>query len=113
MTEPCNISVHSFEHKLCDTNINYQVTKLSGQTMIWVGSGEPTLSSLSVAVPTKDFPSTQIIGSGEQSSMLSSRLSKKLNKQVFVSYNVPDDNILTPLIIEKLVAEIKKCPEKF
>ena len=36
-----------------------------------------------------------------------------LSFQVFVSYNVPDDNILTPLIIEKLVAEIKKCPEKF
>ena len=94
MTEPCNISVHSFEHKLCDTNINYQVTKLSGQTMIWVGSGEPTLSSLSVAVPTKDFPSTQIIGSGEQSSMLSSRLSKKLNKQVTIGCDLGLNNMI-------------------
>lgn len=33
--------------------------------------------------------------------------------QVFVSFNVPDDNILTPLVIEKLVAEIKLHPDKF
>ena len=33
--------------------------------------------------------------------------------QVFVSYNIPEDNILTPLVIEKLVAEIKSHPDKF
>ena len=33
--------------------------------------------------------------------------------QVFVSYNMPEDNILTPLVIEKLVAEIKSHPDKF
>lgn len=33
--------------------------------------------------------------------------------QVFVSYNIPEDEILTPLVIEKLVAEIKCHPEKF
>ena len=33
--------------------------------------------------------------------------------QVFVSNNVPEDNILTPLVIEKLVAEIKSSPDNF
>ena len=33
--------------------------------------------------------------------------------QVFVSYNIPEDDILTPLVIEKLVAEIKSHPDKF
>ena len=33
--------------------------------------------------------------------------------QVFVSYNIPEDEILTPLVIEKLVAEIKCHPDKF
>ena len=33
--------------------------------------------------------------------------------QVFVSYNLPDDVLLTPLVIEKLVEEIKNNPDKF
>ena len=33
--------------------------------------------------------------------------------KVFVSYNLPDDQLLTPLVIEKLVAEIKSSPDKF
>jgi len=32
---------------------------------------------------------------------------------VFVSYNVGDDMFTTPLVIERLVEEIKKCPDKF
>ena len=127
-----SITLHAFQHKLCDTLVEYQVTKMSGQTMIWVGAGEQKLSNISTAVPVQDFPSTAVIGQQEQASNLSSRLAKKLNKQVrnwqekwltrtyrlfliqvFVSYNIPEDNILTPLVIEKLVAEIKLHPDKF
>ena len=30
-----------------------------------------------------------------------------------MSNNIPEDNILTPLVIEKLVAEIKSSPDHF
>ena len=77
-----SIELHAFQHKLCDTLVDYQVTKMSGQTMIWVGAGDAKLSNLSAAVPVQGFPSTAIIGQQEQASNLSSRLAKKLNKQV-------------------------------
>ena len=77
-----SITLHAFQHKLCDTLVEYQVTKMSGQTMIWVGTGEQKLSNISTAVPVQDFPSTAVIGQQEQASNLSSRLAKKLNKQV-------------------------------
>ena len=67
--------------------------------MIWVGE-EPVLGALAMAVPVADCPSTQVtsikchtnnvigvfeqvIGSNDQSLQLSSRLAKKLSKQVF------------------------------
>jgi len=81
--------------------------------MIWVGEGDPAMASLAAGVPGPDCPSTVLLGGGDQSNMLAGRLAKKLNKQVFVSYNVGDDMFTTPLVIERLVEEIKKCPDKF
>ena len=81
-----SIELHAFQHKLCDTLVDYQVTRMSGQTMIWVGAGDAKLSNLSAAVPVQGFPSTAIIGQQEQASNLSSRLAKKLNKQVYTDF---------------------------
>ena len=89
----------------------------------------------------RDCPSTSLIPGSEQGQLLASRLAKKLNKQVgrehstvystvystvlysgqvnwsysqvFVSYNLPDDVLMTPLVIQKLVEEIKSNPDKF
>ena len=44
-----SIELHSFQHKLCDTLVDYQVTRMSGQTMIWVGAGDAKLSNLFAA----------------------------------------------------------------
>merc|ERR1719445_1755403 len=41
-----------------------------------------------MAVPLVDCPSTQVIGNNDQSLQLSSRLAKKLSKQVLVSFNL-------------------------
>ena len=53
MTDSSGIELHAFQHKLCDTLVDYQVTKMSGQTMIWVGTGDAKLSNLSAAVPVQ------------------------------------------------------------
>jgi len=110
---PCTINIHKFSSLISERLIHYQVTQLRGQTMIWVGEGDPVLSSLAAGVPGPDCPSTSLFGGGDQSTMLAGRLAKKLNKQVFVSYNVADDLLTTPQVIERLVEEIKKFPEKF
>ena len=53
MTDSPGIELHAFQHKVCDTLVEYQVTRMSGQTMIWVGTGEAKLSNLSAAVPVQ------------------------------------------------------------
>ena len=82
---PCTINIHNFSARISERLIHYQVTLLRGQTMIWVGEGDPVLSSLSAGVPGPDCPSTSLLGGGEQSSMLAGRLAKKLNKQVCIA----------------------------
>jgi len=81
--------------------------------MIWVGEGDPALTSLAAGVPGPDCPSTTLLGGEDQSNMLAGRLAKKLKKQVFVSYNVADDMLTTPQVLERLMEEMKKCPDKF
>merc|ERR1740128_568285 len=50
------------------------------------------MASLAAGVPGSSInASTMLRGKGDQSNMLAGRLAKKLNKQVFVSYNVEDD----------------------
>ena len=60
MTDSPGIELHAFQHKLCDTLVDYQVTKMSGQTMIWVGTGDAKLSNLSAAVPVQVRQSTHV-----------------------------------------------------
>ena len=76
-----SITVHNFSEKLLETQVEFQVTRLQGQTIIWVGS-EPRLSSLAAAVPVQDCPSTSLLQGSDQSQLLASRLARKLNKQV-------------------------------
>ena len=87
MTEPefppaqPRITIHNFSEKLLETSVEFQVTRLQGQTIIWVGS-EPRLGSLAAAVPVKDCPSTSLLQGSHQSQLLASSLARKLNKQV-------------------------------
>ena len=83
---PCTINIHKFSSLISERLIHYQVTQLRGQTMIWVGEGDPVLSSLAAGVPGPDCPSTSLFGGGDQSTMLAGRLAKKLNKQVTGAY---------------------------
>ena len=70
----------------------------------------------------------QVIGSNEQSLQLSSQLAKKLSKQVtdldftapdesnlqvLVSFNLEDDIMFTPMVVGRLMKEIKEKPDKF
>ena len=76
-----SIAVHNFREKLLERSVEFQVTRLQGQTFIWVGS-EPSLASLAAAVPGQDCPSTALLPGSDQSQLLASRLARKLNKQV-------------------------------
>lgn len=96
--------------------------------MIWVGEGEPSLACLAVGVPGQECPATQVldhikspgitwtpqvIGSSDQSLQLASRLAKKLSKQVFMSWTLAEDVLFTPLVVARLIQEIKQNPDMF
>ena len=142
------LSVHAWSAQLQERTICFQALRLEGQVMIWVGE-EPVLGCLAMAVPIVDCPSTQVcsahrfaflfktrsnersaqvIGNNDQSLQLSSRLAKKLSKQVkdtfalsqihsllqvLVSFNLEDDVLFTPMVIGRLMQEIKDKPDKF
>ena len=87
---PCNIKIHKFSSTISERLIHFQVTQLVGQTMIWVGEGDPALTSLAAGVPGPGCPSTPLLGGGDQSTLLAGRLAKKLNKQVLHEVIVQD-----------------------
>jgi len=111
---PSSINIHNFSLVYNDRNIQFQVTKLTGQTLIWIGEGSnSSLATLAAAVPVADCPSTTLLGGNEQSTRLAGNLAKKLKKQVFMSYNLEDDMLTTPMVLERLIEEIKVHPEMF
>jgi hypothetical protein len=87
-------------------NINYHVLKLSGNCLyIWIGDSEDKMENLSCSMQTlfeKDPLGIEIMMSSKQEQQnslfgnmsrdLATKLAKKLNKQVFVSFNV-DTNL--------------------
>jgi len=106
------LGLHEWSETLQERTIYFQVLRLEGQVMIWVGE-EAVLGCLAMAVPVVDCPSTQVIGSNDQSLQLSSQLAKKLSKQVLVSFNLEDDIMFTPMVVGRLMKEIKEKPDKF
>jgi len=110
--EVSRLGLHSWSETLQERTIHFQALRLEGQVMIWVGE-EAVLGCLAMAVPVADCPSTQVIGSNDQSLQLSSRLAKKLSKQVLVSFNLEDDIMFTPMVVSRLMKEIKEKPDKF
>jgi len=72
-----------------------------------------------MAIPTK-FDSVPLgmdcLHAGEVENLsksLAQKLAKKCKKQVFVSYNLPSDYQLLPLVERRLFAEITSHPHRF
>lgn len=113
------LQVHTFTHKVMDTDIYFQVTKLDQSFCLWIGSGR-TLSELSVAMKSvkseSDPCSTVLVGRPTVSSTspLAERLCKRTGKQVFVGGDLTVfDQMKLPMIEKKVIEELNKFPEKF
>jgi hypothetical protein len=114
-----NVEIHSFGTEVAETPIHFQVLKMENSLFIWIGSGtDPTFSDLGMALNTRydRLPlCTRLMGAhtAMESSNLASRLAKKFQRAVYVSYNLPSDRLLLPTIEKRLQEEIKTHPEKF
>merc|ERR1711893_381715 len=110
------IAVHNLKLPIANesTEVYCQVTQFKDSLILWLGlSGqEANLGHLAVAL--KADLATPVLGSPvdcEADQLLASKLSRKLNKPVFVSVHLPTaDPLLYPEIEKKLFAEIKNNP---
>lgn len=112
---------HEFNHTILSTDVKFEILRMKDSTFLWIGSMlEPKLSDLSFAIKTADNPipsATKILGTAttDTSSIgIAKRLSIKLKKPVYVSFNIISLNDKMLEEIEKrLVEEIEINPEKF
>lgn len=111
--------LHAFQLELENRVIFYQVIKMKDSLYIWIGNkNNPLLSNLSLAMQTRydKIPlATKLLGEelDTTSRNIACRLSKRLNKVVYVSFNVEESNFNVPLIEKRLNEEINKYPDKF
>lgn len=118
MSEGGHFRVHHFKDNLNENIVHFHIISLKDSYLVWIGSTPCDFSSLAMAIPTKydKMPlSTTILGSSSDtfSQNVAQKLSKKCNKQVFVSYNLPLDYLLLPLVEKRLFEEIKTNPDRF
>lgn len=112
-----NFQSNSFDAELRDTNISFQTLKMKDSILLWIGkASQPDFADLSLAMKSKidqDFTVAKIIGPTLEmtSQNLANRLSKKLQKQVFVSCNVNIDSISLPYIEKCIMEEFKQNNE--
>lgn len=107
---------HAFTAEVCETLYAFRVLKMSGSVFIYVGAAEnEALDELATAIPTAGFVGTTIIGppSGCDSQDLAQLLAKRFRKQVFLSYNVPPNNLIRQSILKRIVEEINANAEAF
>lgn len=86
--------------------------------MIYIGTKDnENMDELAVALQTRnqEVISSPVFGPviGCASQELSEKMTKRLQKQVFISCNVSEDRFLRPLIEKRLVEEIVNFPDCF
>lgn len=113
---PSKWSSHQFTANISDTQYIFRVLKMNQSLLIYIGQhGNESFDELAMAMPVLDNVSTTIIGSntGDESQELAQQFTKRLKKQVFISYNVPLNQMIRPLIVKRISDEIKNVPNAF
>lgn len=117
------IKTHQFKALILDTTFFFQLTNFGKTIYLWIGTAEGEMNDLTLAAVTpydkKGIPTTtKIIGStGDNlSESFASKLTKKLGKPVYISFNVNLGAMYTTIlrdIEDRLYEEIAMCPDKF
>lgn len=109
-------AAHHFTAEICESIYTFRVLKMNQSLLIYIGqSGSEALDELAMAMPVNDFPSTTIIGTqhGSESQELAQQLTRRLKKQVFVSYNLPMNTQIRLMLVKRIAEEIKNVPDAF
>nr|CAH7763805.1 unnamed protein product [Callosobruchus chinensis] len=102
-----------------ERKVIFQVLKMDGSLLIYINNKEQNyFGDLCLAMMNRyeDAPvSTKLIGSSPEdfTKQISSRLTRKIGKSVFLSCNLEPDRIFIPLVEKRLHDEIKNNPTAF
>lgn len=118
-TAPSLLKMHTFSEELSSVCVSFEVLKLENSLYIWIGNENRTFSDMSIAmgVPPNEVATTRILGSVHMqtpSDLMGKRISLKLKKPVYLSYNLPmDDSILMKAVEKKIQSEMAASPHHF
>ena len=113
------ITIHTFTEPFQPDPVHYYVLRMRDSLLLWIGVGpRPALGDLAVAMSTGTGEpiATKLLGNHScvVSMAMASRLTRRLGKQVFLSCNLPMENVGLHAQVEKrLLDEITAKPEVF
>lgn len=108
---------HLFKGEVAGETINYRILKMESSLFIYIGKkSEETLDGLALAITLPHIdekPVATSITESPESQDLAQKLSTRLGKPIFVSYNANVDRMMFPLVEKLLIQEIKEKPDYF
>lgn len=111
--------IHKFTEEITEKKIIFQVIKMLDSLFIYINDKDQLqFYDLSLAMVNRYDSSaagTTLLGnfSEDISKNIACRISKNVNKAVYLSCNVHPDRLLIPLIEKRLYEEIKLNPDNF
>nr|CAI5837270.1 unnamed protein product [Callosobruchus analis] len=112
-------NIHTFYDEIMERKVIFQVLKMGDSFLIYINDKEQNyFGDLCLAMINcyEDTPvSTKLIGNSPEdfTKHISSRLTRKLGKSVFLSCNLEPDRMFVPLVEKRLHDEIKNNPSAF
>lgn len=112
---PCNFKFHEFVDE--EVRISCHIIRMEDSLYLWVGDAKHSaMNNLAFALRSnyESVPiATKIMGAvaDETSTNVAKRLTKKLGKPVYVSFNLQADRMLLPQIEKRIYQEFKTNEE--
>lgn len=107
---------HYFTAEISEEIFTFRVLKMNQSILIYIGQIQnESLDELAMSIPVEDFVSTTIIGSvhGCDSQELAQQFTRRLKKQIFISCNVPSNNLIRIMLVKRIAEEMKNVPDAF
>uniref|UniRef100_A0A1L8DST2 Putative proteasome assembly chaperone 4 n=1 Tax=Nyssomyia neivai TaxID=330878 RepID=A0A1L8DST2_9DIPT len=116
--KPSDFTTHTFSGNASGQEYTYRILKMKDSTMIYVSErGNEVFEEMALGMVSAsgDTLATTILGPllGCESQQLAEKVAKRLQKQIYVSCNIPAERMSRPFIEKHLVDEIKNRPEMF
>ncbi|KAI4489492.1 hypothetical protein M0802_011027 [Mischocyttarus mexicanus] len=110
---PCNFKFHEFVDDVGEVRIKCHIIMMEDCLYLWIGDTKQSLmNDLAFALKSnyESIPiATKIMGAvaDETSTNIAKRLTKKLGKPVYVSFNLQVDRMLLPQVEHRIQQELK------